>query len=162
MKRIYIFLTLLFCSLGAWAQFDYEKALKSLNELREDGCNCGNEAMRPASNLLWDQDLADIAMMYAAQLSAANKNNNQHIYLSHVGTDASTTEDRLQANDYMASACVENIAYLKGNFDMVLDHWLNNPQSCKNLLNRKMTAVGVAQRGDFWVVLMAVPKKLIH
>lgn len=162
MTRIYSLLVLLFCSTSIWAQFDYEKALKSLNELREDGCNCGTEAIRPAQPLLWDQDLADIAMLYAAQLSAANKNTNQHVYLSHIGTDASTTEDRLTANDYMATDCVENIAYLNGNFDMVLDHWLNNPQSCKNLLNRKMTAVGIAQRGDFWVVLMAIPKSLIH
>ena len=45
---------------------------------------------------------------------------------------------------------------------MVLDHWLNNPQSCKNLLNRKMTYVGIAQRGDFWVILMAIPQKNAH
>ena len=118
--------------------------------------------MRPASKLLWDDDLADIARVYAAQLSAANKGKNEYIYLSHVGTDATTTEDRLIANDYQAKACVENIAYLKGNFDMVLDHWLNNPQSCKNLLNRKMTYVGIAQRGDFWVILMAIPQKNAH
>ena len=162
MTRIYTLLLLLLCSIGAWAQFDYEKALKTLNELRDEGCNCGNEAMRPASKLLWDEDLADIARIYAAQLSAANKGESQHIYLSHVGTDGTTTEDRLNANDYKAKACLENIAYLNGNFDMVLDHWLNNPQSCKNLLNRKMTSVGIARRGDFWVILMAVPQPIVH
>lgn len=145
-----------------FAQFDYEKAVKTLNELRDEGCNCGNEVMRPASKLLWDDDLADIARIYAAQLSATNKGKSQHIYLSHVGTDGTTTEDRLNANDYKAKACLENIAYLNGNFDMVLDLWLNNPQSCKNLLNRKMTAVGIARRGDFWVILMAIPQPIVH
>ena len=162
MKRFYTILIALLLGVAAFAQFDHEKALKSLNELRNEGCNCGNEIMRPASDLLWDQDLADIAKLYAAQLSAANKGKNQHIYLSHVGIDASTTEDRLLANDYHAKACIENIAYFKGNFDMVLDHWLNNPQSCKNLLNRKMTYVGIAQRGDFWVILMAIPQRNSH
>jgi uncharacterized protein YkwD len=162
MKRIYTLLIALFCTMIACAQFDYSEALKSLNELRDEGCNCGTEKIRPASSLLWDEDLADIARVYAAQLSSINKGNTDYIYLSHVGTDATTTEDRLIANDYQAKACVENIAHLKGNFDMVLDHWLNNPQSCKNLLNRQMTAVGIAQKGDFWVVLMAVPKSIAH
>lgn len=162
MTRIYTLLIACFLCIAAFAQFDEKAALQSLNDLRDEGCNCGNEMMRPASKLLWDDDLADIARIYAAQLSAANKGKNEYIYLSHVGTDATTTEDRLIANDYQAKACVENIAYLKGNFDMVLDHWLNNPQSCKNLLNRKMTYVGIAQRGDFWVILMAIPQKNAH
>lgn len=155
--RLFLLVVSLLCSTSIFAQFNREAALESLNDLRREGCNCGNEAMRPTIKLSWDEDLADIARIYAAQLSAANKGNKQYIYLSHVGTDASTAEDRLLANDYKAKACVENIAYLNGNFDMVLDHWLNNPQSCKNLLNRKMTVVGIARTGDFWVILMAQP-----
>lgn len=162
MTRIYTLLIACFLCIAAFAQFDEKAALQSLNDLRDEGCNCGNEMMRPASKLLWDDDLADIARIYAAQLSAANKGKSQHIYLSHVGTDGTTTEDRLNANDYKAKACLENIAYLNGNFDMVLDHWLNNPQSCKNLLNRKMTSVGIARRGNFWVILMAVPQPIVH
>ncbi len=155
--RLFFLVVSLLCSTSIFAQFNYDSILESLNELRKEGCHCGNEEMRSAPKLTWDDDLADIARIYAAQLSAANKGNTQHVYLSHVGTDGSTAEDRLAANDYQARACVENIAYLNGNFDTVIDHWLNNPQSCKNLLNRKMTAVGIARTGDFWVILMAQP-----
>lgn len=157
--RLYSLLLVMLCSISAMAQFDYEAALHSLNELRDEGCNCGNQVMRPASELNWDKKLASIAQDYADQLSAANQNKQQHVFLSHVGTDGTTLEDRLMGNDYEAKACVENIAYFRGNFDMVIDHWLNNPQMCKNLLDRRMTMVGAAQRGDYWVVILAVPRK---
>lgn len=149
-------------SLSAFAQLNNQVVLQSLNDLRDEGCNCGNEVMRPASQLIWDEELANIAQDYANQLYEANKDQQHHIFLSHVGIDASTLEDRLQDNAYYAKACVENIAYLPGNFDMVIDHWLNNPLSCKNLLNRSMTVAGIAQKGDYWVVLLAIPQKLIH
>lgn len=161
MRFLFVLITF-FCYTLTWAQWDIQAALQELNDLRDEGCNCGTEKMRPASALLWDKDLAAIATDYAEQLATTNQGYGAHVYLSHVGTDGSTLEDRLQEQAYRAKACVENIAYFNGNFTMVLDHWLNNPQSCKNLLNKNMTAVGLAQKDNYWVIILALPQNATH
>ena len=87
------------------------------------------------------------------------KNETDFLYLSHVGTDGSTLKIRLEEKDYQVVYCVENIAHLKGNESMVIDHWMNSPTACNNIMNRQVTAMGMARSGDFWVVLLAQPTK---
>lgn len=144
----------------ALGQINSAKVLDEINDWRSDVCFCGNVKKRPASELIWDKKLAEIAEEYAKDLARDNQNNeSQFLYLSHVGTDGSTLKQRLEESDYSVIYCVENIAYLKGNETMVIDHWMNNPTSCNNIMNRQVTNMGMARSGDFWVLLFAQPRK---
>ena len=126
------------------------KVLDMVNEWRADNCLCGNVKKRPAGELIWDNKLYEVALEYAQDLNKDNKNNDtKFLYLSHVGTDGSTLKQRLEEKDYNVTYCVENIAFLKGNESMVIDHWMNNPTSCNNIMNRQVTAMGMARSGDF-------------
>lgn len=157
---LYIFLgiTLIFAQNSI--DINKEKVLDEINGWRSDNCFCGNVKKRPTAELIWDEKLTKIAEEYANDLAKDNKNNDtRFLYLSHVGTDGSTLKLRLEESDYKVIYCVENIAYLKGNETMVIDHWMNTPTACNNIMNRQVTNVGMARSGDFWVILFAQPKK---
>ncbi len=144
----------------AFGQINNAKVLDEINAWRADNCLCGNVKKRPATELIWDNKLAEIAQEYANDLNKDNEDNDtKFLYLSHVGTDGSTLKQRLEEKEYSVVYCVENIAHLKGNETMVIDHWMNNPTSCNNIMNRQVTAMGMARSGDFWVLLFAQPKK---
>ena len=161
MKK-FLVLGLLFC-FGitlAFGQINNARVLDEINAWRSDVCLCGNVKKRPAGELIWDNKLAEIAQEYANDLNNDNENNNtKFLYLSHVGTDGSTVKQRLEEKDYSVIYCVENIAYFKGSETMVIDHWMNNPTACNNIMNRQVTNMGMARSGDFWVLLFAQPKK---
>ena len=161
MKK-FIILTIGFCLSFSltFGQIDKAKTLDEINGWRSDNCLCGNVKKRPASEVIWDEKLANIAEEYAKDLASENQNNNsKFLFLSHVGTDGSTLKQRLEENNYNVIYCVENIAYLKGNENMVINHWMNTPAACNNIMNRQVTNMGMARSGDFWVLLFAQPKK---
>lgn len=161
MKKIIALLSALFlCQLLAFCQINKEKVLDEINGWRSDNCLCGNVKKRPAGELIWDKKLEEVAQEYANELAEENKKNEtDFLYLSHVGADGSTLKIRLEEKDYQVVYCVENIAHLKGNESMVIDHWMNSPTACNNIMNRQVTAMGMARSGDYWVLLFAQPKK---
>lgn len=143
----------------AFGQINNARVLDEINAWRSDVCLCGNVKKRPAAELIWDNKLAEIAQEYANDLNSDNENNDtKFLYLSHVGTDGSTVKQRLEEKDYSVIYCVENIAHFKGSETMVIDHWMNNPTACNNIMNRQVTNMGMARSGDFWVLLFAQPK----
>ena len=144
----------------AFGQINNARVLDEINAWRSDVCLCGNVKKRPAAELIWDNKLAEIAQEYANDLNSDNENNDtKFLYLSHVGTDGSTVKQRLEEKDYSVIYCVENIAHFKGSETMVINHWMNNPAACNNIMNRQVTNMGMARSGDFWVLLFAQPKK---
>ena len=136
-----------------------EALLEDLNSLRMDGCMCGMEEIRGMLPLRWDKRLAEIAFEYAESLKSSNSSDDDaYLFISHIGADGSTLTTRLDDADYQRIDAKENIAYIKGNEDMVIDYWLNNPTACKTIMDKKMSAVGVARSDNFWVMIVAQPK----
>jgi uncharacterized protein YkwD len=112
------------------------------------------------------------ALTTNAQLETAARNHAVDMlcnnYLSHVGLDGSTPEDRLQAAGFPASLVLENLYALHpaygGNPQSALEWWLNDADSRADLLNANTTVVGVAYvtsdeslLGGYFVVLSARP-----
>lgn len=129
--------------------------IKELNQLRAEGCMCGNVNARPVGSLVWNNQLASIAKEYAEQLKENNQTSQDaYLFISHIGTDGSTLMSRLDNAGYKAKNAVENIAFISGNSDMVIDFWLNNPESCQNIMDKNMTTMGAAKSGDFWVLIL--------
>ena len=89
-------------------------------------------------------------------------------YLSHVGLDGSTPEDRVQEAGFTASLVLENLYALHpaygGNPQAAFDWWMSDTDSKADLLNAETTAVGIAYvtsdeslLGGYFVVLSAKP-----
>ena len=163
MRKTVISLVLMFLGVVCYAQpstsLNEDAFLDDLNSLRTDGCMCGMEEINGMLPLRWDKRLAEIALEYAESLRSSNSSDDDaYLFISHIGADGSTLTTRLDDADYQRIDAKENIAYIKGNEDMVIDYWLNNPTACKTIMDRKMSAVGVARSDNFWVMIVAQPK----
>ncbi len=140
--------------------FINEKEIVSLiNSLRTEGCKCGNEEVKPVTEVVWSKKLAEIAQKHSLQLHdySAQMQTKDFVYLSHVGTDGSTTEQRLQNAGCKTNLVVENIGYVEGKEDAIVDYWINNPESCKNLMNKKVTTIGIGRAENFWTIILTTP-----
>jgi uncharacterized protein YkwD len=112
------------------------------------------------------------AMTVNTQLATAAKNHAVDMlcnnYLSHIGLNGSTPEQRVQDAGFTASLVLENLYALHpaygGNPQSAFDWWNNNAASKADLLNANTTAVGIAYvtsdeslLGGYFVVLSAKP-----
>ena len=112
------------------------------------------------------------ALTANTQLATAAKNHATDMlcnnYLSHIGLDGSTPEDRVKAAGFTASLVVENLYALHpaygGNPQSAMDWWMSDPDSKADLLNANTTAFGVAYvtsdeslLGGYFVVVSAKP-----
>ena len=112
------------------------------------------------------------ALTANTQLATAAKNHATDMlcnnYLSHIGLDGSTPEDRVKAAGFTASLVVENLYALHpaygGNPQSAMDWWMSDPDSKGDLLNANTTAFGVAYvtsdeslLGGYFVVVSAKP-----
>ena len=89
-------------------------------------------------------------------------------YLSHIGLDASTPEDRVREAGFSASLVLENLYALHpafgGNPQSAIDWWMGDADSREDLLNEDTTVVGIAYvtsdeslLGGYFVVVSASP-----
>jgi uncharacterized protein YkwD len=89
-------------------------------------------------------------------------------YLSHIGLDGSTPEDRVREAGFTASLVLENLYALHpaygGNPQSAIDWWMGDADSREDLLNADTTVVGIAYvtsdeslLGGYFVVVSASP-----
>lgn len=89
-------------------------------------------------------------------------------YLSHIGLDGSTPEDRVEEAGYEASLVVENLYALHpaygGNPQSAVEWWMSDPEASDDLLNANTTVFGIAYvtsdeslLGGYFVVVSASP-----
>jgi uncharacterized protein YkwD len=89
-------------------------------------------------------------------------------YLSHIGLDGSTPEDRVREAGFTASLVLENLYALHpaygGNPQSAVDWWMGDADSREDLLNADTTVVGIAYvtsdeslLGGYFVVVSASP-----
>lgn len=112
------------------------------------------------------------ALTVNAQLTTAAENHAANMlcndYLSHIGLDGSTPEQRVQEAGFTASLVVENLYALHpaygGNPQSALDWWMGDTESRADLLNTSTTVVGIAYvtsdeslLGGYFVVVSANP-----
>jgi uncharacterized protein YkwD len=112
------------------------------------------------------------ALTVSSQLATAAKDHAVDMlcnnYLSHIGLDGSTPEQRVEEAGLSASVVVENLYALHpaygGNPQAAVDWWMNDPDSRANLLNTNTTLVGIAYvtsdeslLGGYFVVVQAAP-----
>ncbi len=112
------------------------------------------------------------ALVINSQLSAAAKAHATDMicknYLSHIGLDGSTPEDRVEKAGFTASLVVEDLFALHpaygGNPQAAFDWWMSDPTSKADLLNPNTTVFGIAYTsmdqsllGGYFVVVSAKP-----
>jgi len=127
------------------------KMLAYINEIRAQGCTCGSTYFPPASPLTWNFSLQQAAERHASDMST-----NQTT--THTGSDGSTAPDRITAAGYSYLTWAESLATGYASIEEVMQAWMDSPGHCANILDSRLTEVGVAQENCYWVQVFGEPR----
>lgn len=124
--------------------------LKLVNEARTSGYQCGSTYYPPVAPVTWNEQLENAAQKHSDYM---NKTAN----FSHTGQGGSSAGDRIKSEGYQWSAYGENIAAGYSNEEAVMNGWLESQGHCKNIMNGKLTEMGVSISGAYWTQVFAAP-----
>jgi uncharacterized protein YkwD len=113
------------------------EVLRRVNELRAAGAVCGTVSYPAAPALNWNNLLQQAASGHSSEMAQSN-------YFSHDSLDGKTFSQRLTDSGYNYSAAGENIAAGDATAKQAVDHWLNSPGHCANMMNSSYRDIGVA------------------
>lgn len=125
--------------------------LAAVNQLRSDGCTCGNTEMPPVPALTWDSKLQAAALRHTTDMS-----DNDHF--EHTGTDGSSAGERISDAGYSWGTYGENIAWGYNSIEAVIEGWKNSEGHCKNMMSANFTQIGVARVENYWTQVFAKPQ----
>jgi uncharacterized protein YkwD len=118
--------------------------LTTVNKLRQKGCNCSGEYMKPVQPLSWNDVLYQSAMDHALEMEKFD-------YFSHYSKEGLSIGKRMDNYDYPWHFVGENIGEGQQSFIEVFRDWKNSKSHCKMMMNPKMEEMAIAKHGKFWV-----------
>lgn len=123
-----------------------QKMLDLVNDLRAEGCDCGETYMPPVGKLEWDYELERAATAHSIDMNVNN-------YFDHVSLDGSTFANRINGTDYSGSPQGENIAAGYQNEQAVFDGWKSSAGHCRNMMGSGHTDIAVGRSGNYWTMV---------
>lgn len=123
--------------------------LYQINQIRTQGCNCGNIYMPAVAPVVWNDKLAAAAAAHAENMF---KNH----YFSHESLNGDHIRDRFEKAGYTSAglqryAIGENIAAGQQSIGQVCRDWVKSETHCKNLMNPAFKEVGAYVYNYYWV-----------
>jgi uncharacterized protein YkwD len=122
--------------------------LQLINNVRAQGCNCGNVAMPPVAPLTWNDQLSKAAYNHSNDMFTNN-------FFSHTGTGNTNVGQRVTAQGYTWQTVGENIALGNHTEQSVMNAWLNSPGHCSNIMYSGFKDVGFGKQGNYWTQVFA-------
>lgn len=125
------------------------EVLRQINQIRSQGCNCGNMYMPAVSPVVWSDRLATAAAGHAKDMF----NNN---YFSHESLNGDHIRERFekagyQPNGFQRYVIGENIAAGQQSIEQVHQELFKSESHCKNLMNPAFKEVGAYVYNYYWV-----------
>lgn len=125
---------------------DKKLLLELVNELRVNGCKCGDTNYPPVGKVVWNEVLEEVSLGHSKDMASKN-------YFSHKAKDGSMTQDRLERVGYDWQSYGENI-YRTGGYSAtereVIKAWKDSPGHCSNLMGKHFKEMGVAEFNNYW------------
>ena len=118
--------------------------LSMVNFIRAKGCNCGGKSLPAVPKLTWNGQLEQAAINHANDMAKHNR-------LDHVSSDGSEIDNRADKAGYKWMELGENIAFGQQSLQQVMQDWLKSTSHCKQLMSNKVTELGAARNGKYWV-----------
>jgi uncharacterized protein YkwD len=128
---------------GQSNNLDKAKLLELVNNLRKQGCKCGNKKMPAVGPVTWNEELAKAALAHSRDMDRRK-------YFSHDGLNGSTPGERIQAAGYRWKTYGENIGYNYPDEQAVVEGWLSSPNHCRTMMNGMYKEMGAARVGPYW------------
>jgi uncharacterized protein YkwD len=119
--------------------------LEQINSLRENGCTCGNEWIKPVKALTWNVTLEQAALDHATDMYLNN-------YFDHLSLDGTPPITRAHHAGYSGDYVGEVIARKYYTARDVVNAWKESESHCKALMDSIYNEMGGARQKDYWVV----------
>ncbi len=119
-------------------EIDAELMLSLINQVRAEGCNCGDTYMEPVPALEWNSQAEEAATAHTVDMA-------ENSFMGHSGSDGSSAGDRLRRAGYSYRTWGENVAQGQRTEEDVMNSWLNSAGHCRNIMNPNFTHVGAAK-----------------
>jgi uncharacterized protein YkwD len=107
--------------------------LTMVNYVRAKGCKCGGKTMPAVPPVKWDGQLEKAAINHANDMAKHSRLN------------------RADKAGYKWMELGENIAFGQPSLNQVMQDWLKSSSHCKQLMSNKVTEMGAARNGKYWV-----------
>jgi len=129
--------------------------VERVNELRSSGCSCSGRYMPPVAPIQWEDKLVESAMIHASRM-------HKYRFFAHIGPDGKDVGDRMEKVGYRWQFAGENLGEGQRHFMQVFKDWIKSPSHCKLLMDARMTDMGIARKGRYWVQHFgkALPKNM--
>lgn len=130
------------------ARVDAVVVTRLINQVRSEGCKCGDVYYQPAGAVKWSTDLAKVAEAHSIDMQD-NK------YFSHISSKGVGAGERLSNAGYSWKTYGENIAQGHTSEQEVVQAWIKSPGHCRNLMGAAFMEFGVGRRGNYWTMEVA-------
>lgn len=118
---------------------DIEEVIHLINEIRSQGCYCGDTYHPPADALVWSEDLAKAADVHVRDMIVNG-------YFAHRSPDNKSAFSRVADITDSFRDIRENIARGQPSDIDVMMAWMESPGHCANIMQPQTTHVGLAVR----------------
>jgi len=125
-------------------------ALDAVNQLRRQGCRCGNDNLPPVPELSWNNLLEKAALKHATDMRDQS-------FFSHFSSDGTGLGQRVTKEGYSWKYVGENIAFGYPSLEEVMQGWVDSPGHCRNLMSVNFTEIGLVELDGYWVQDFARP-----
>ncbi|MDW8346501.1 MAG: CAP domain-containing protein [Bacteroidia bacterium] len=132
-----------------------EQLLNLVNQIRAEGCQCGDTYMPPVPPLKWNDTLAKSAFLHSKDMVDKN-------YHSHYSLDGKGPNQRAYKLKYTSDVGIgENICAGAENEVEAVNGWKGSPEHCKNMMNEKWTEMGIGMYKGRWTQVFGGKKQSI-
>jgi uncharacterized protein YkwD len=121
-----------------------DEMLAAVNTLRQSGCNCGSTQMPAVKPLVWNELLAEAALVHARDMDANN-------YFSHISPGGTSPIQRAIVKGYTGKYVSENIAKGYTSIEPLMKAWQQSEEHCKAMMDSLQTEMGAANVNTYWV-----------
>lgn len=111
--------------------------INAINEIRQQGRQCGKQYFADVAPLKWNQNLYDSAVAHTKDMAS-------HAFLGHISTTGLDLKARLKQYGFKGKGGGENVARGQKNLNEVMATWLASSLHCSNLMHPKFTDYAVA------------------
>jgi uncharacterized protein YkwD len=111
--------------------------LAAINQARSRGRKCGAVFYAASAPVAWNARLGIAARKHAGDMASQG-------VLSHTGSDASSSDERVSREGYAWRTCGENIAVGQPSTAAVVQSWLSSEGHCRNIMSPDFHEIGAA------------------
>jgi uncharacterized protein YkwD len=109
----------------------------AINQARSRGRKCGSVFHPAADPVAWNDMLGIAALKHSRDMASQS-------FLSHTGSDDTSSDERLTREGYAWRTCGENIAVGQPSTAAVVQSWLSSEGHCRNIMSPDFHEIGAA------------------